>query len=282
MIRSNRLLALAIAALLGGTSSFPISAAETVHTAVTDARSEARIDTTFKLSPYLRADRLDVKVSDGVATLRGSVREEVSKELAGAIASGIEGVVEVKNQLEVEPSATAEAPRRFGEVLDDGTITTAINSKLAWSRFADDLKVTVATRDGAVTLTGNARSSDARAAANRLAATTRGVGAVDDQIVVGAAADTLKPATAAPASTAISDTWITTKVKYTLLYSSNVAGTDVQVSTEAGVVTLSGKLHSGAERALAIELAQNISGVKRVEADSLTSEPALANAVTRD
>jgi osmotically-inducible protein OsmY len=36
-----------------------------------------------------------------------------------------------------------------------------------------------------------------------------------------------------------------------------------------GVVTLSGTLDSGAERALAIELTQNIGGVKSVQSDAL-------------
>ncbi len=55
-----------------------------------------------------------------------------------------------------------------------------------------------------------------------------------------------------------------------MLYSSNVKGSDVEVSTKGGVVTLSGKLGSGAERALAIELADNVRGVKSVNAETLT------------
>ena len=46
------------------------------------------------------------------------------------------------------------------------------------------------------------------------------------------------------------DGWITTKVKSTLLYSSNVDGSDIKVDTKNGVVTLSGKVDTGAERAL--------------------------------
>ncbi|MOA37688.1 periplasmic protein [compost metagenome] len=59
-------------------------------------------------------------------------------------------------------------------------------------------------------------------------------------------------------------------MKSTLLYSSNVAGSDIDVTTKDGVVTLSGKVHSGAERDLAIELAQNVRGVKSVDAKGLT------------
>ena len=54
------------------------------------------------------------------------------------------------------------------------------------------------------------------------------------------------------------------------MYSNNVNGSDIGVSTNAGVVKLSGKMDSGAERALAIELARNVRGVKSVDSTSLT------------
>ncbi|MEO3877626.1 BON domain-containing protein [Rheinheimera fenheensis] len=58
-------------------------------------------------------------------------------------------------------------------------------------------------------------------------------------------------------------------MKSTFMYSSNVSGADISVNTEKGIVTLSGKLDSGAEQALAIELAQNIRGVKSVTSKQL-------------
>jgi osmotically-inducible protein OsmY len=54
-----------------------------------------------------------------------------------------------------------------------------------------------------------------------------------------------------------------------ILYSRNIDSTDINVSTNAGIVTLSGKLETGVERALAIELAQNIRGVKSVQSKEL-------------
>jgi osmotically-inducible protein OsmY len=53
------------------------------------------------------------------------------------------------------------------------------------------------------------------------------------------------------------------------MYSINVDGTDIFVCTSSGVVTLSGKLVSGAELALAIELSQNVRGVNSVQAKNL-------------
>lgn len=68
---------------------------------------------------------------------------------------------------------------------------------------------------------------------------------------------------------AIADSWITTKVKSTFMYSSNVNSSDISVNTDKGIVTLAGNVDSGAEQALAIELAQNIRGVKSVNAKQL-------------
>jgi len=95
---------------------------------------------------------------------------------------------------------------------------------------------------------------------------------VDNQLVVieakQTAADSAKGSESKSGGN-IADTWITTKVKSTLLYSSNVAGSNIAVSTNKGIVTLSGKVNSGAENALAIELAQNVGGVKSVQSKDL-------------
>ena len=67
----------------------------------------------------------------------------------------------------------------------------------------------------------------------------------------------------------MADSWITTKVKSSLLYSRNVSGFDIGVNTDKGVVTLDGTVSSGAEKALATELAHNIRGVKSVDASKV-------------
>ena len=54
------------------------------------------------------------------------------------------------------------------------------------------------------------------------------------------------------------------------LYSTNVNRSRIEVNTQGGVVKLTGKLDSVAERAAAIGLAANVRGVRSVDADSLT------------
>ena len=67
----------------------------------------------------------------------------------------------------------------------------------------------------------------------------------------------------------VSDSWITAKVKTTLIYSKNISSYNISVDTKDGKVTLSGQVSNAAERDLAIELAQNIRGVQSVQANDL-------------
>lgn len=252
------------------------AAADTLSKDVTEARQETQIWTTYALSPYLRASDIKVSVHGGKATLTGTVEEGVNKDLAKQIALGVNGVKEVDNQIVVQADYTPPAPsttRSYGEVVDDATITTAVKSKLMWSKYTDGLATEVDTKSGKVTLQGTADTAAAKDLASRLAINTRGVVSVDNQLVVKAkqpsAVDNVK-SSANTAGKEISDGWITTKVKSTLLYSSNVNGSDIAVSTKGGIVTLSGKVNGGAERALAIELAKNVRGVKSVLSKGLT------------
>lgn len=276
MYTKSRKLILAAAITLGLASISGSAIADTMSQDITEARQESQIWTTYILSPYLRAHDLKVSVDNGTATLTGTVDENVNKQLARQIALGVSGIEKVDNQIEVQadyvsPARTSEE-RSFGEVVDDATITASIKSKLLWSKNTDGLKMDVDTRMGTVTLLGNADSGASKELAGRMAQNTRGVVAVDNQLVV----DEAKPASKVKdeaaghdTSEAISDTWITTKVKSTFMYSSNVDNNDISVSTKDGNVTLSGMVSSGAERALATDLAQNIRGVKSVNAKDL-------------
>lgn len=251
------------------------NAADTVAQDLTEARQESQIWTTYALSPYLRANDLKVSVDNGKATLSGTVEESVNKDLAKQIALGVKGVTEVDNQIVVQADYVAppSAERRYGEVIDDATITSAVKSKLLWSKHTDGLTTDVDTRRGQVKLTGTADSAPARDLAGQLALNTRGVVTVDNQIVVVTQKPSMADKTKEVSKEAgkdVADGWITTKVKSTLLYSSNVDGSDISVDTKNGVVTLSGKVDNGAERALAIELTKNVRGVKSVQSKGLT------------
>ncbi|EWC40697.1 BON domain-containing protein [Pseudomonas stutzeri] len=71
------------------------------------------------------------------------------------------------------------------------------------------------------------------------------------------------------ASDAASDTWITTKVKSTLLAEDATPGMDIEVETKDGVVSLSGTVATEAEKEAAVAKAKGIKGVREVSADGL-------------
>ncbi|MFC7418543.1 BON domain-containing protein [Iodobacter arcticus] len=256
--------------------SGPLAAAS-IPQEISDAKQETQIWTTYALSPYLRANDLKVSVHNGKAVLSGKVDEEINKDLAKQIALGVSGIKEVDNQIVVQADyapAKEGASRSYGETIDDVNISAAIKSKLIWSKNTDGLSTTVDTQAGKVRLAGTADNIKSKTLASTLAMNTRGVVSVDNQILVNgektSIANSVKN-TASNADQSISDSWVTAKVISTFLYSRNVPSTNISVNTQHGVVTLSGKVASGAERSLAIELAKNVRGVKRVEAKGLIS-----------
>ncbi|MDR7192406.1 BON domain-containing protein [Luteimonas terrae] len=70
------------------------------------------------------------------------------------------------------------------------------------------------------------------------------------------------------------DTWITTKVKSSLLADSDVAGLDINVETVNGVVTLTGQVEQQTQIAEATRIAREIEGVTNVVTTGLTTAAA--------
>ena len=276
------IIASGVALALGATSG--VVAQDSMSTNVNDARLESRISTTYALSPHLRRGDIEVSVRDGRATLTGAVPEDINKELAEQFARNVEGVTEVDKQLVIDADYVrpdAET-RRFGDRITDATITAAVKSKLMWTRHADALDTEVSTSFGKVTLEGTAESEDARDLAGRLAADTNGVVSVDNQLEVtetGGAEAFMDKSREVAEDTGdfITDSWITTKVKSTFLWSNGISSGDISVSTDDGVVALSGRVDSEAERELALELARELRGVKSVDASELGFKPAVMN-----
>ena len=71
------------------------------------------------------------------------------------------------------------------------------------------------------------------------------------------------------AEEAVSDTWITSKVKSAFLADDGLSALDIKVETNKGVVALSGMVKTEAERDLAVAKAKEIKGVQAVSADGL-------------
>ncbi|MGY4491448.1 BON domain-containing protein [Pseudomonas sp. TE3610] len=237
------------------------------------ARQEGSIWTSFALNRHLSPFKISVSVSQGVATLKGGVEDEVDRDLAEQIALQTSGIEKVDNQLTIDPALANQPPvqKRIAQRFDDATLTATIKSKLLWNSATQALDTDVDTQGGVVTLKGHAQTADAKQLAGDLATNTEGVTQVNNLISLGAA-DTNTTKAEADAKTteaSISDGWITSKVKASLLYSRNLDGINIKVDTREGMVTLTGVVASTQEKTEAVEIARNIRGVRGVDADLL-------------
>lgn len=256
--------AFAIALVLG--SACVPARADTAADNLSEANKEGRIWTSFALNPHLDALELGIDVEGETAVLTGTVPGAIERDLAEQVALGVSGVKQVDNRIKIDPRlepAVSDGQRSPADIAADATITASVKSKLLWSNHVRGLDVDVDTIDRRVILSGEADSSAARDAASRLALGTVGVRSVDNRLIVNI------NMVRKPAVDPVSDAWITTRVKNSLLYSKHVDGLDIDVDTRDGVVNLKGSVSSPQERALAVELAENVGGVKRVDASGL-------------
>lgn len=269
----SRKITLAAGFALALAASGGVASADTVSQDVVDARQESRIGTTFALSPHLRGYSLQALVQSGLVRLTGAVAEDAEKELAGRMASEVKGVRQVNNQIIVQPGyapAPKSAVRSYGEAIDDAAVSAEVSSKIAWSTCARGLRALVDTNLGTVRLRGTANSQNTKNLAGRLAETTRGVTAVDNQLTVTGQEPSALESGAGTAWQGGGDSRITARVTSTLLYSLDAAANGITVATSDGNVTLAGAARNGAERALVIELVQNVRGVRSVNPQGYT------------
>ncbi|MGA9333559.1 MAG: BON domain-containing protein [Rudaea sp.] len=264
-----------IGLVLFGTS-FAANHSEEDTRKVADARHETQILTSFSRSRRLRAFDLIVSANGDKVVLGGSVEDAICKDLAERLALDADGIKIVENHIVVDPGYTSSSnktnERSVSGKAEDATITASIKSKLLWNSSIDGLDIHVYTKGGKVTLSGHARSSMEKEQAGRIARDTDGVSDVRNEIKFGSELDANGKVHSPDESTAqaMSDTWITSKVKSSLLLTRGVDGFGIVVTTVDGVVFLHGVVDSIFERELAVRVSREVRGVKRVEAAGLT------------
>jgi hyperosmotically inducible protein len=149
-----------------------------------------------------------------------------------------------------------------GEELDDATITTKIEAKMAGDPDVSAFNVDVDTNEGVVRLSGTVEKPEAKAEAEKLARGTEGVRRVINDIEVGER----------DMGDRMSDTAITTKIKAKITGDPELNPFNINVDTKEGVVTLRGTVKDADRKAEAEKLARDTEGVKSVQ-NMLEVEP---------
>lgn len=104
--------------------------------------------------------RINVVSYNGKVLLIGQVPNDFSKDSASSIATGVEGVSTVYNEVRIGPKIGV------AQISKDSWITTKVKSKLFVNGSVKATDVKVITENGEVFLMGNLSSSQADAAAN--------------------------------------------------------------------------------------------------------------------
>jgi osmotically-inducible protein OsmY len=154
----------------------------------------------------------------------------------------------------------------------DDALKDRIEYRLETNPIVDQYDLKVKVDAGSAWLTGTVATAAQKAEAARLAKID-GISNVQNDVVVDKNVDRSLADRAKAGMTktgeAITDGWITTKVKWFFVGEDLLKGRDITVDTTNRVVTLKGTVTSPAGRNRAVALAKRTSGVQRV-VDELT------------
>ena len=206
---------LGVAALLvmAPVPSQAVPSAQATVAKPSDATLNERIEKRIHSDVTLKKYDIDISVDGGVATLKGTVRSEASREKAARLAM-ITGVSRVDNQIAIDPAVatgttgtikheikegvektkagaeivldkTKEGLSKTGEVMTDAWVTTRVHQKFMGEDLLKDSDIDVDTSDHVVTLKGTVMSSAARVRAINQAKRVEGVHRVVSHLTIG-------------------------------------------------------------------------------------------------
>jgi len=223
-----------------------------VHASKMDDRIESSAKQSYVYKTYLKDDDIKIESKNGAVTLTGTVSEESHKSLAQETVASLPGVKSVDNKLEVKGERPAEN--------SDAWLTAKVKTTLLFHRSVSAM-TEVTTKDGIVTLQGDATSQAQKELTTEYAKDVEGVKDVNNEMAVSKASKKTHQTTGEK----IDDASITALAKMTLLYHRSTSALHTTVKTKHGVVTLSGKAGNAAEKDLATKLVKDVKGVKSVK-----------------
>ena len=216
-------------------------------TATIKSDSQIKTDVLNEMKWDSRIDETDVgvQVREGIVTLVGTVNVYAKKIAAREAAHRVHGVLDVVDELQVK------VPGIGGRT--DTEIARAVRDALEWDAFVPDDKITSTVSLGIVTIEGLVQTWMQRADAERVVRGLSGVRGVINQITVAA-----KPVDS-------------TKIRNEIEEAEREARR-IGVSVKDGVVTVTGRIRSWAEKNAIDRVVGFAPGVRRVD-DQLIVDP---------
>jgi len=215
----------------------------------TDQKIEEAAKASYNYRTVL-ADHVKVKANDGIVTLSGVVQDKGEKDLAADTVENLPGVTSVKNEITIKAEYAEHS---------DSWIALKIRSRLLVKGNVSATSTNVSSLQGVVSLTGTADNVAQKELTEVYAKEIEGVKSVKNDIVVKNTA----PATPTIADK-IDDASITSQVKFALLNHKSTSALKTKVTTNDGVISISGEAATEAEKSLVTKLAQDVRGAKSV------------------
>ena len=159
------------------------------HAEKSDAWLMTKVKTTLLFHRSVSGIKTEVDVKDGTVTLRGDADNQAQKDLATEYAKDVEGVKDVKNEMNVTKTAKeikkeTKEPRTVGDKIDDASITALVKTTLLYHRSTSGLQTKVETKNGVVTLGGKAKNAAEKDLATKFAKDVNGVEGVNNRMTI--------------------------------------------------------------------------------------------------
>ncbi|CAJ0779533.1 hypothetical protein LMG7141_00898 [Ralstonia condita] len=206
-----------------------------------DIQLKSDVEEELQWDPAVDADRLAVRVKDGVVTLSGNVDAFADKAAAEEAVRRVSGVTALVVHVDVRVPPEMQRP--------DEEIARAIGDALHWNTSVPEGAVSVTVDDGAVTLRGEVDQDFQRRAALDTVRRVRGVRSVANALTMRNAAG--------PAD-------LSQRITKALERQAVLDAARVHVSVADGTVTLTGALRNLNECRAAREAAWDAPGVRAV------------------
>lgn len=139
----------------------------------TDSEIKERLQSIYRWHESIRSAKVEVQVQNGWVSLQGTIDSYWKKRIAEDLAYTVQGVIGVKNELQVQPKG-----------LTDERIAQRIKETIELRGDIQVKDLDVHVQHGIVTLSGEVETHSDALAASDAAMYTSGVTGVNDQITV--------------------------------------------------------------------------------------------------